>query len=475
MKALPRNTDIDVEILKKVFDVSYDGLCLCDAKGNIIAINKSSERINRVKAEDVIGKNMQHIVDSGLIDRSVTLEVIKNQTTITMVRKRKRIEGGEILTKGYPIFNSAGELEFVVINERDVTALSTLRDQLEENRTLAEGYRSELTLLTSRKKLASRIVTRSEKIRQVMDTALKVAQVDTTILITGESGVGKGYLANIVHEASLRKDGPFIVVNCGALPETLIESELFGYEHGAFTGAKKGGKSGHFEIADGGTLFLDEIGDLPLNMQVKLLKFLETNEIVRLGGTKTKKIDVRVIAATNRNLEDMTKRKEFRSDLYFRLNVVSIYIPPLRDRPEDIPPLVEYFIKNVNEKYSTHKTVSRGVIHTLSQLELPGNIRELANVVEQMFVLASGNKITRRDLPPNLPVTSGHLKHSPEDNALNLERAVQNLERRMISHALRRAGTQSKAAHILGIDQSTLSRKAKRLGINTHAILHFYE
>jgi transcriptional regulator with PAS, ATPase and Fis domain len=293
------------------------------------------------------------------------------------------------------------------------------------------------------------------------------------VLIQGESGVGKGLFARLIHNSSARKNGPFIRVDCGAIPESLIESELFGYEGGAFTGAKAKGKPGRFEMAEDGTLFLDEIGELPLNIQVKLLRFLEDSEIVPIGGTKTKKIDARIIAATNQNLEKMVEQKAFRRDLFFRLNVVPLCIPPLRERKEAIPSLIHHFLEKFNKKCRTSKVILPSAVDSLCRYSFPGNIRELANLMEQLVVLSPSHSIGEEDLPSHvreanrnvLITTSGRIEW-------NLKEATENFEKELIKRALKVFGSQRKASGPLGVDQSTLARKAKKYRILADAIMH---
>ncbi len=464
------NHQVMVKKLDAIIDSSFDGLWISDREGGVVKINKASEKINDIKAEQVIGKKMDDLVREGLIDRSVTREVLKNGTTVTLIQHLKN--GKRILVTGNPVFDDRGELDLVVVNERDITTLIKLRNELDQNRALTSKYRSELSLKKNQKTLISEAVVRSEAMCRVFNTCMKVAQVDSTILMQGESGVGKGFCAKLVHKASRYKNGPFIRVDCGAIPESLIESELFGYEKGAFTGALTAGKPGQFELAERGTLFLDEVGDLPINVQIKLLRFLEENQVIRVGGITSKSIETRVIAATNRNLDEMVRNRTFRKDLFFRLNVVPIHIPPLRKRVEDIPALIELFLKQFNEKYSAEKVILPRAIDCLRHYSFPGNIRELSNLVEQVFVLAQGSKILLEDFPIHVRSAEYNLENCIDGDNLTLHDAVENVEKRMIVHALRIHRTQRKAARFLGIDQSTLARKAKRYGIKNNAIMH---
>jgi len=456
--------------LDAIIDSSYDGLWICDKEGRVIRINRASEKINDIKAHEVIGKKMQELVSQGLIDRSVTLEVLKTRTSATMIQRLRN--GKQILVTGTPIFDDRGEIKLVVVNERDITELNRLRAELEQSRALARTYRSEIRNLHLQEALLDEVVVRSESMQQVLSTAMKVARVDSVVLIQGESGVGKTFLAKLIHRASKRRNGPFIRVDCGAIPESLIESELFGYEDGAFTGARAKGKPGQFELAEGGTLFLDEVGDLPLKVQVKLLRFLEENELIRIGGTRTRKIDVRVIAATQRNLEEMVKKGLFRKDLFFRLSVVPIKIPPLRERRDDIPSLIHFFLKKFNQKYSANKVISSRAIDCLCSYPFPGNIRELSNLVEQLVVLAPGNPVDVEDLPIQVRKGTFEINIDMEENGWNLRKAVERLEKRMIIRALKTFRSQRKAASRLGVNQSTLCRKAKKYHITFDAITH---
>lgn len=315
-----------VRLPNAIIESSFDGLWICDAEGKVIRVNQASQRINRIKAEEVVGKSMQEVVASGVVDRSVSLEVLKRREPVTMTQRLPH--GKEILVTGNPVMEPDGRLSMVVVNERDITELNRLQRELEETKALNSAYRSQIESLYHERDFLRQVVIRSEAMQRVLSTAVKVAEVDSTVLIRGESGVGKGMFARVIHKASRTKDGDFIRVDCGAIPEALIESELFGHEQGAFTGARSKGKPGLFELAEGGTLLLDEVGELPLNVQVKVLRFLEEGELVRVGGTQARRIETQVVAATHRDLEAMVEQGTFRGDLFFRLNVVPITIPP---------------------------------------------------------------------------------------------------------------------------------------------------
>jgi transcriptional regulator with PAS, ATPase and Fis domain len=370
------------------------------------------------------------------------------------------------------VFNKDGEIELVVVNDRDITELNRMRRELEESRALARRYRSGIAIETMKKKLPSDIVIRSESMLLALDMAKSVAEVDSTILIQGESGVGKGVLARYIHQCSKRASSLFVPVNCSAIPESLIESELFGYEEGAFTGARTKGKMGLLEMAEGGTLFLDEVGDLPLTVQVKILRFMEEKVVVRIGSTSPRKLDTRIIAATHRNLNDMVENEKFRKDLYFRLNVVPMVIPPLRERLEDIPALAHFFLSEINRKHSTNKIILPPAIDLICTYSFPGNVRELANLIERLVVLTPQNYIGIDDLPDYVQKDELGVTSCFSGNGLNLNKELARLEKKIITRALKLYGSQRKAAGPLGIDQSTLARKIKKHGTDFDAITH---
>ena len=325
------------------------------------------------------------------------------------------------------------------------------RHLVRENMVLKETLKDRLK--------AEDFIYSSEKMHNIASLVVRIAKTDSTCLIRGESGVGKEVIVNLVHELSERKDQPLIKVNCAAIPETLLESELFGYEKGAFTGAYQR-KAGKFELADKGTIFLDEIGDITLLLQSKLLRAIQEREIERLGGLRPVKIDVRIVTATNKNLEEEVKKGTFREDLFYRLNVVTIEIPPLRERKEDIPLLLDFFLKRFNDRHKKHlKGFSKEARDVLIKYDYPGNVRELENIVERATVLTRGEYISREDLPTLLdggqPVTEGNIKG-----------VVESMEKRMITDALVKADwVQTKAASIIGISERMLRYKIKKYNI----------
>jgi len=451
------------DVLEAIIESSYDGLWICDGEGKILKINKASEKINEVNAEDVVGRNVKELEQEGIFDKSVTLEVLKKKKRVSILQTLSN--GKTLLVTGNPIFID-GKLEYVVINDRDITDLIRLKEELEESRKRSRKYYKKLQDALKRKGgEETRFIFCSKVMRSIHETVQNVAEVDVTVFLQGESGVGKTRLAKMIHALSVRSKAPFIHVNCGAIPENLLESELFGYVKGAFTGARNEGKPGLVEMADKGTLFLDEITELPLNLQVKLLHFLDSEVVKRVGDTKERKIDVRIIAASNRDISKYVKMKRFREDLYFRLNIVPIVIPPLRDRREDIPLLIAYFLERFNKKYGKEVTISSEAVDLLCRYSFPGNIRELSNILERLIVMSRKPQIEIGDLPDyvkeNVFVP---LETDPTAVPLKttLKNAVSEYERSILKKALTVCRTQQEMAELLGVSQPTIARKLRQ-------------
>jgi PAS domain S-box-containing protein len=445
--------------LDAVIESSFDGIYITDGKANTLKINKSYEKITGLQRKDMINRNMYELEKEGYISKSATLMVLKNRRSNTI--EQEFSTGKKVLVSSNPIFDDNGNITMVVTNVRDITELYELQEELAKNMKLTEKYYSEIEAMRIQYLNLSDIIAKDKTMLDLLEVAKRVANVDTTVLILGETGVGKEEIAKFIYQNSMRRSKNFIKINCGAIPQNLIESELFGYVKGAFTGANKEGKMGLFEVADGGTVFLDEIGELPLDIQVKLLNVLQEGEVERVGAVKPIKIDVRVLAATNRNLEDMTKDKTFRADLYYRLNVVPLTVPPLRERREDIIPLIQHFMSQLNKKYNFDKTFTIEAVNTLYNYNWPGNVRELKNIVERVIVMSSSDKIFENDLPiKNLAINIE--KSSDCEDICNLKEAVGRVEAKLISKAFDSAGNVRDAAKMLGIDASTFVRKRKR-------------
>lgn len=444
--------------LDAVIESSYDGIFTTDGQANTMKINKAYERITGVKRDEMIGVNMIELEKSKFISESATLKVLKTKKTTTVHQKFKT--GKDALVTSTPIFDKNGKISMVVTNVRDITELACLKEQLAKNKELAQKYYSEIEEMRVQLLNTLHVIAQDEKMLETMQIAKRVARVDTTILLLGETGVGKEEAAKFIHKNSNRSKDQFIKINCGAIPENLIESELFGYERGSFTGANSEGKMGLFEVANGGTLFLDEIGELSLDMQVKLLRALQEMEIKRVGGTKSVKIDVRILAATNRDLEDMVRQKLFRKDFYYRLSVIPINIPPLRERRGDIIPLVKHFLGGLNQKYSQNKNISSEVLSILYDYDWPGNVRELKNIVERIFIMSRENVIGF-DVLPKTMIPNGNASDC-QNHLMSLKDAVARTEFDLMEKSFKKHQNVRDAAKELGIDASTFVRKRKK-------------
>ncbi|KFO67575.1 hypothetical protein ER57_09870 [Smithella sp. SCADC] len=444
--------------LGAIIHSSYDGIWVTDAEGLVLDINEAYERITGIPAKEVIGRTMQDLVKEGYFDQSVTLNVIEKLKSVTI---NQVVKGGkQILVTGNPIFDENGKLFRIVTNVRDITELDNLRNELTQEKEQVLKYRTELTHLRSRQIRDSELIYRSVLMAQIVDLTIKIAAVDSTALITGESGTGKELIAKLIHRRGKGSKSPFISINCAAIPEHLLESELFGYKGGAFTGAKKEGKPGLFEMAHTGTLFLDEVAELPLSLQVKLLRVMQDKEITQLGATKSIPINVRIIAATNRNLSKMLAEGTFREDLYYRLMVVPINIAPLRERKEDIPLLVRHFLDEFNRHFGYDKSISPQALDKLENYSWPGNVRELKNVIERMIVISQGEEITLSDLPGFINTKAPFYR-----NVAKLKDAVIETEAYLLSETYKKCGSWKETAKILGVDRATVFRKAVKYNL----------
>lgn len=452
--------------LNAIIESSYDGFYITDGKGITIRVNSAYERITGIKAEEVIGRKVEDLVDKGMYSQSVTSLVLEKKEPVTITHDIKT--GKSVLITGNPALNDKGEIVRVVTNVRDMTELNNLKKQLDETKELTEKYELELKELRNIGFAFDEIIAYSSAMKKILEISARVAKVDSTVMITGESGVGKDVIAGAIHKASERGQGPFIKVNCAAIPETLLESELFGYEKGAFTGANIEGRQGMFELAEKGTIFLNEIGELPFHLQPKLLRVIQDKEVIRVGGSEAVKLDVRIIAATNKDLEQMVKEGTFREDLFYRLNVVPIYISPLRERKDDIPHLIIHFLNKYNLKYDQDKKISSKAVDYLTDYSWPGNVRELENVIERLIVMVTDDTIQTEHLPLSIRTKNKGLKdisYYIEDD-IPLKDAVEKVEKDMIMKALRKFKTTRKAAEALQVDQSTVVRKAQKYNID---------
>lgn len=445
-----------VSELEATIDASFDSYFVCDAEGKVLRLNPAYTRITGIKPEEIIGRHMSELVNEGFYDRSATMEVIRTGKSVTFTQRTR--DGKYIVVTGNPIYDRQGNLVQVLTNGRDITELDQLQQEVACALELTQHYQRELKKMQYEN--SGQMVIASEKMRKIMSLVVHLGKVDSTVLILGESGVGKEIVAQELHNQSSRKDKPYIRINCAAIPDNLLESELFGYEPGAFTGASPKGKRGIFELASGGTLFLDEIGDLSFSLQGKLLRVLQEGEIVRVGGTKPIPVDVRIITATNKDLWDMSRNKAFREDLLYRLNVVPLKIPPLRERKEEIPVLVQYFVNQINEKYGLKKRISSSLMNQLMALDWPGNVRELKNVIENAMVITPGDTIYEINHQE-----TGSPDEGVHQESLDFRAAVEKFESEILRSYINKYGCSRKVAAALNVSQTTVVRKAARYGL----------
>lgn len=439
--------------LQRVIDALSDGVYITDGNGVTVTINKAYERMTGLSKHRLIGMHMSEVVKAGYISRSVSLEVIKELDAVTIIQTIG--DDHKIFVSGTPMFDERGRIEYVVTTARDITELLKAKhkeEQLDQLLKLKELYGKSALNGDNQ---GTFIISRNTK--ACYELAKKVATSNAKVLIQGETGTGKTLLANTIHKFSKACDGPFIELNCSAMPESLLEAELFGYVPGAFTGASAKGHIGLLEAANNGTLFLDEIGDLPLSLQVKLLKVIAENRFIPVGGTDFKNVNFRLISATHHNLRQLVETKLFREDLLYRLNVVPIHLPPLRDRRDEIVPLLEHYIQYFNRVYELDCHWHQEVFEQLDRYDWPGNIRELINLTERLVVTADQPLITIEQLPAEFKLESSFIG---EKRALKSQ--VEALEQRLIDEAIKECGTTRAAAKLLGIDQSTLVKKQKR-------------
>lgn len=446
------------EDISKLFETNWDVIYASDSNGITLSVSSAAKSIWGVDAESLIGKSVYELEKQGTYYPSVTRMVLESKRRVQAIQTTAT--GKKLLVLGTPIKDENGKIVRVINTSRLIVNENELYKELEETKLLVEGYKRELAYTRIQEQQDVPFIANSAQMLNASSLAMKVSETDITVIITGESGVGKEVLANYIHSMSNRKDGPYIKINCGAIPPTLIELEIFGYERGAFTGAERNGKLGIFELANHGTLFLDEVSEIPLTLQAKFLRVLQENEFMRVGGTKQISVDVRIIAATNKDLLEEVNNGTFRKDLYYRLNVVAINIPPLRERKDDILPLSLFFLDKYNKKYNMDRVISPEVMDAFMTYKWDGNIRELQNTVERMVVLSPHNMIGKESLPE--AITNSRRKTVVHvDGIIPLREAHQMVEDMLIQMVKEKYSTTTQMAEALGVDQSTISRKLR--------------
>jgi PAS domain S-box-containing protein len=453
----------DIEVIEQqlndILNTSYDGIVVTDRNLITTKINTAYQKFSGADPSKLINKHANEFIKQGIVEDLAVIKSHKTKQRVFMIQPYPNNKVALVTTT--PLLDENGDVIIFVSNVRDMTTLYKMQEDL---KTMSDKFTVINNSTNNRKNKNdhySRIVYRSDTMVKLMLLIQQISKVDSNVIIYGESGVGKGLFARTIHELSDRHSGPFIKVNCGAIPENLIESELFGYEPGSFTGAQKGGKSGLIQAAHKGILFLDEIGEFPFALQVKILEFLQDGEFTKIGGTKSTKVDVRVIAATNKDLYQMVQQNKFRKDLYYRLNVVPITITPLREHKEDIPLLIEHYSRVTNEKYNMSKFFSNATINSLLNYTWPGNIRELQHLIEALFISIFKNEITIEDtyqfLEPSHIAADSETETSKRD--ISFKEAMHIYEKKFLKEAIAKYGSVKKASEILKIHPATIWRK----------------
>jgi len=454
------------EYLDQFLDAFKEGICISDVDGTIIHLNKRHGEITGIAREQMIGRSAMEFVHKGVLNVVLNPEVIKSGKPVTRVQSVSN--GRQVILEGNPVFDRQGKVVLCITFIRDVTMLAELREQLTVQKELLDAFQ-QLSNVGEDQALSRKTpkIFTSNAMLKLYGEVNTIAETDATVLLLGETGVGKDVIARRIHSLSSRKNRAFIKVDCGSIPENLIETELFGYAAGTFSGGSKAGKIGLIEAAAGGTLFLDEIGELPMSMQTRLLRFLQDWEIMRVGSTTPKQIDVRIVAATNKNLERAIARGEFRSDLYYRLKVAVMTIPPLRDRQADILPLARMFLEFYANKYHRKMAFSEEAEQVLLDYKWPGNVRELENLVQGLAVTCKNTVIRPSDIPitgVGKPVTVARNEACSIDlDGKTYKEIMKELENKVLSAALERYGSITEVAKHFQVDRSTIFRKVKEL------------
>lgn len=458
-KEFIRQFDDEMEaafLLKTIMETTNDAIVYVNKEGYIEMISKPYADFLQVKREEVIGKHVRDVIENTRMD-----VVIK--TGVSEIAEVQEINGNKMIATRIPVFvkgNVVGAVGRVLF--RDINELNALYMKISKIEKELNLYKDEFKKVNSAKYSLDSIISESKSMHKIKELTKRTAKTNSNVLILGESGTGKELFAHAIHSISRRSNAPFIKVNCGAIPYELLESELFGYEEGSFTGAKKGGKIGKFKAADGGTIFLDEIGDLPMNMQVKLLRVLQDKEIEKIGSNSSEKVDVRIITATNRDLEEMVSEGKFRLDLYYRLNVLTIKVPPLRERKDDIPILSEHLIQKISRRENIRvDRISDSALEYLKRYNWPGNVRELENILERAINFLDEETVIK---PEHLPSKITGIMRKKKIRSLKL--TLEEVERQAIIDSLIFSnGNKTKAASILDISRTSLYEKIDKYNI----------
>lgn len=446
-------TDLTKELFDNfdlIMDAAHDDLLISDGKGKVIAVNSTFEEMYGVKREDILGKSVFQLEEEGYFKPSIVALVLKEKKKLSLQQETN--QNRNVLVTAAPVFGDAGKINFVISYSRDITEMVELQKQVRQ-------YSEELNRLRGGQE-EQKIIAESKESRDMQKRLSTMAAYDANVILTGPSGSGKTMYARQIHAQSERKSGPFIEMNCAAIPETLLESELFGYEKGAFTGASEKGKAGLVELAQKGTLFLDEISEMPMSLQAKLLKVIQDKTVTRVGGVKEKKVDFRLITATNQDLATLVREGRFREDLYYRLNVLHLDVLPLASRRDDILPLSEYFLQRFNDEYGQHKRFDLTALKQLQQYRWPGNVRELSNAVERSAMMTHDEVINDIAFGDMGIVDAETIMDSFEE--IDLHAHLETIEGEIIRKAWEKYRNSTKVAKALSISQPTAHRKIKK-------------
>lgn len=454
---------LEEKILEAIIKTSNNNITITDQHGHILYSNPEHWTVYGIEPTDLTGQSVYTLQDEGILSPSISAMVIKEKKEVQVMQHT--ITGKVIMSTAYPVFNETGELIRVISYAQDQTEILNLHQQYDQLKEKVKGYQTEVKNLRQKNGISYR----SKAIQQVFETINRVANSDATVLFLGESGVGKSMFAQTLHSFSPRETEPFIEVNCSTIPEHLFESEMFGYESGSFTGASKHGKQGLIQQAENGTLFLDEIGELPLNIQVKLLRVIQEKKFIPVGGKKEIHINFRLVVATNQNLENMVQKGTFRSDLYYRLNVIPLQIPSLRERKEDIALLMNHYLQIMNTKYQASKRLHSKTFDYLVQYSWPGNVRELENLIERLVLTSEESIITPSSLPqairgqlPSTDEKSSYLLEKLFQDKRNLKEILEETEKFILFKAYEECKSTYQIAKMLGISQPSVVRKLKK-------------
>ncbi|MED1489955.1 sigma-54 interaction domain-containing protein [Bacillus smithii] len=469
--------DMQSEILELELDAivkkSKDNIVITDGNGVVLRASPNSYAIYGSSTDDLIGKSVYQLEEDHIFSPSVTIKVLNERKEVRVMQNTKT--GRSVMAIGLPIFDRSNEIIRVISFSHDLTEIEQLKEEFKQLQKKIERYETEIQELRDNEQIEGNTILKSKAIQQIWQLIKRVAKTDASVVFLGESGVGKTHFARALHQASERANEAFIDVNCSAIPESLFESEMFGYEPGSFTGASKKGKTGLIELADQGTLFLDEIGEIPLSMQSKLLKVIQDKEVIRIGGVRPKKVDFRLITSTNQNLSEMIKHGSFRQDLFYRLSVISITIPPLRERKEDIAMLAYYYLQKFNEKYRMRKSLHPATIDKLIHYHWPGNVRELQNMMERLVITSETNIIHPDNLPSDIQMDRTQKTDSlllKNMKGKTLREAMEEVEILWLRRAVKQCKTTYEMAEFLGISQSNVVRKLKKYRIKAKPYQH---